>query len=249
MNVRHVHFSGRYDATPAELTEACERLIPDCDVLTLTEVGAGKHQRALADVARAHGWPFFSPSSKPGMDECAVLWNPAVLTPSETRTLRLSPLVLRTARKAPLYALAVLLAPHGDGAPFWLTTAHKPAHVEGATRLRRVWAGVVYRSALHGWKRKAGRLRRRSGVHRVVFAADWNLNLKRRWVRAYLHAAWPNLQVGYRRGYNGVGSHGFRAIDGVLTNLPIETPTRVLRSLAGFDHRPVLTVLTIPKEK
>lgn len=229
--MRHVHASGKAShpaATETQLRHALTTYLHDydADVITLTEMG--RSGPALLQWANAHDVHLHHPHGS-GRAECAIVSRTPFLS---KRVKRLSPLTLRTARSAPLYAVTGRV----QGGP-WFSVTHTPAHTHGLNPWGpTAWATRVYISALHGWR--VARLRRHGGV---VLAADWNLDLRRVKVRRRLGRPFPGMKWGWHPGQGS--TEGGRVIDGVLTDLRIVTPSRTLPAQPGFDHRAVLTVL------
>ena len=226
--MRHVHASGRFDATPAELTKALDfyALVEKADVITLTEVAPKPLGAAILAWAKSNGWFFWHPGGR-GPSECAILSRHRF---DKRTAFRLSDITLKTGRTAPLY----LTAAHIKGGP-WIGVWHTPAHNGGLKP--SLWATRVYRAALVGLRQ--ARMRMRGGG--VVLAADWNLDLRRSMIRAQLAKPYPAfrwaLSVGQKPTLGG------RVIDGVLTNLPVIRSAKTLPPQDGFDHRAVLTIL------
>jgi len=222
VNVRHIHLSGFAHASAGQWTGMLEELTPLCDVLTLTEVAGKIPRRVLDRWALANGWHLHHPTGA-GPGQCAIL---------SRRPIRwghaplLTGLVLKTARKAAIHAASGRT--YGIRWRVW----HSPAHNGG---LRPGWPTKVYLSAL-------ARLRRSKPLPQVV-AADWNADLRRREIRDRLRL--PGLH--WATGADQAPTLHGRLIDGLQTNLRCEG-SRTLRHVGGFDHAPVLTILTL-KEK
>lgn len=231
--LRHVHASGKSSrpaATDANLAAALTYFATDpkvmADVITLTEMGHS--HAALVRWADRSGWHLWHPVG-PGRSECAVVSREPLIDKSADR---LTPLRLRSARSAPLYAATAKVQ---DGP--WFSVTHTPAHNGGLSKSGKyAWPTRVYISVAAGWH--AARRRMRGGV---VLAADWNLDLRRVKVRRRLSRPYPRMKWGWHPGQGT--TEGGRVIDGILTNVPIVAHSRTLPPQPGFDHRPVLTVL------
>jgi hypothetical protein len=234
-NVRHVHASGKSSrprVTPAELAAALTYFATDpkvcADVITMTE--ASPYGGVIEKWAQMSGWYSYHPIGA-GRSECAILSRAPF---AATRSTRLTPLTLRSARKAPLYATSAQV----DAGP-WFSVTHTPAHNGGLDPTgKTAWPTRVYLSVAAGWH--VARLRMKG--HGVVLAADWNLDLARPKVRAQLARPYPHMTWGWHPGQ--APTEGGRVIDGILTTLP-HGPSTTLPAQPGFDHRPVLTVLEV----
>lgn len=247
----HVRISGEASATEDEWWDALDEWsnfdtdLFNADVIDLSEVG-GKADflRAWAELNRYH----LAHSTKRGESENAVLVAKGFGDILLVRHPLLTPLRLRTARKAPLHAIKVLIREHTTGCRIWDTATHAPAHIEGRGGLLRGWASRVYRSVMLGWteltygRRADGR----------IISADWNLNLRRRWVRAYLRSLFPGTRPGWDYGNlperGTIGAHG-RLIDGPRSDLPIVEHSVILKPMPGFKHRAVRTVYLLEGER
>lgn len=229
MNLRHVHASGRFTASPEQLVTALTLYATGyrADVITLTEVSPDKYDEPLARWAVGAGWHLHHPTG-PGRDECAILSRQRF----ESRGVhRLTDLTLKVGRTAPIY---LITAKVHDGP--WFGVWHSPAHNGGLKP--QFWATRVYLSALQGLR--AARMTMRGGDG-VVLAADWNLDLRRPLIRDHLSKPYPHMRFASSR--TSQPTNGGRVIDGVLTNLHIAHRSRTLPEQPGFDHAAVLTVL------
>jgi len=235
VNVRHVHASGRFTATPAQLEAALDVYARTsdggfaADVITLTEVSPNQYGVPLARWAARNGFELHHPKLR-GRDECAVLSRQPL---DRRKTWRLTDLTLQVGRTAPLYLVAAQLR---DGP--WFAVWHTPAHNGGLSTVgKSAFPTRVYRSALTGLR--AARLKMHRGG--VVLAADWNLDLHRPPIAAQLAKPYPLMHFGID--VDEAPTEGGRVIDGVLTNLPIVEKSVTLPAQPGFDHKGVLTVL------
>ena len=241
----HVRISGEASATSEQWMDALDVWGCGADVIDLSEVAA--HRGSLV----AWAWDMYynlHHSSERGKSENAVLVHQEFGTVLIERHPLLTPLRLRTARKAPLHAIKVLIRTHVTGSRIWDVATHAPAHVEGKGRLLPGWASEVYRSVMLGLteltygRRADGR----------IISADWNLNVRRRWVRAYLRSLFPGTKPGWdfkslpERGT--IGGHG-RLIDGPRSDLPIAEHSVILKPMPGFKHRAVRTVYLLEGER
>lgn len=242
----HVRISGEASATENQWWDALDYgcILHDADVIDLSEVAA-RHDFLLG-WAELNGY-HVAHSEKRGEAENAVLVRKGFGDILLVRHPLLTPLRLRTARRAPLHAIKVLIREYTTGCRIWVTATHAPAHVEGRGGLLRGWASKVYRSAMLGWteltygRRADGR----------IISADWNLDLRRRWVRAYLRSLFPGTRPGWDfKNLPDRGTIGARRlIDGPRSDLPIVEHSRVLKPMPGFKHRAVRTVYLLEGER
>ena len=148
MTLRHVHTSGRFDATPSQLANALNTYVGEgpggfgADVITLTEVSPNQYDQPLRAWAGRHGFELHHPTLR-GRDECAVLSRRPI---EKRKAWRLTDLTLKVGRTAPLYLVAVKLR---DGP--WFAVWHTPAHNMGLSTFGKAAVPTrVYRSALTG---------------------------------------------------------------------------------------------------
>jgi hypothetical protein len=240
--MHHVHASGKATATADEWVAALTAYSEHCGygpgAITVTEAGSPAAHRAIVRFLAGYPeWEAHHPAGY-GTDECAILWRKP-LRVHATTTWQLTQLVLRTARKAPIYALGARLRAPGSHS-LWLSTAHLPAHVQAGSRFAETWPTRVHWSAVYGWRRA---LRRHKARNRVM-AMDLNLDMSRVWVRGWLRVQFPGNRIGWQS-FTPPGTHGPRFIDGVVTNVRVVEPTRVLRKRPGFDHAATVTVYDI----
>ena len=236
MTLRHVHTSGRFTASPAQLAGALDIYSGPlsaggfgADVITLTEVSPDRYDEPLAGWADRHGFSLHHPTMR-GRDECAVLSRRPM---DKRKAWRLTDLTLKVGRTAPLYLVAVKLQ---EGP--WFAVWHTPAHNGGLSTMgKAAFPTRVYRSALTGLHH--ARMKMHGGG--VVLAADWNLDLRRHDIALQLAKPYPFMHFGVEA--DEAPTEGGRGIDGVLTNLPIVEKSVTLPAQPGFDHRSVLTVL------
>lgn len=247
----HVRISGEASAGELDWWDALDYWAwPDqgsdpADVIDLSEVAA--RHNFLLGWAELNGY-HVAHSEKRGEAENAVLVRKDFGDILLVRHPLLTPVRLRTARRAPLHAIKVLIREYRTGCRIWVTATHAPAHVEGRGGLLRGWASKVYRSVMLGWteltygRRADGR----------IISADWNLNLRRRWVRAYLRSLFPGTRPGWDHknlpDRGTIGAHG-RLIDGPRSDLPIVEHSVVLKPMPGFKHRAVRTVYLLEGER
>lgn len=234
----HVHASGCARASSHQQWRALTTWVKDAeaDVAVLTE--ALGHYATSRAWAKLNGYHIVQ-SVKRGEGECAILIRRGYGHSYVEHWRYLTPLRLRTARKAPLVAVKSCVIDNDHTHLTWVTGAHLPAHVEGQAGLKPGWASHVYRAAALGWSE----MRFGKQAPGYIIAADWNLNTRRPWVRAYLRSLFPGTKPGWdvdRLPLNG--THGGRLIDGPRSNLPVAEPSKILPAMSGFDHRAVRTV-------
>lgn len=234
--VRHIHSSGRYDRPDEAVRNALRRYASHADLITLTET-----QKRERNVLRMDGWRVSKYSG-------AGTGDPAILTDSriwEVLLMWSHKLTDKEQRRGPggpppPHSLTVLLRNKGNGKRLLVSVAHLPSHVEGDWR-DRTWRVQVWLEAHREWKRHVNWLRKRYRV-KVMMVADWNLDIKKRWVRAALKALHPRLKLTWREPFEG-GTHHNRIIDATVTSLRVLREAVLFEDDASSDHRPYFEVL------
>lgn len=145
-------------------------------------------------------------------------------------------------------AVVAALMHRATGHRLIVATSHLPSAVEGAYRVRdlggRLTATPLGRRAVEH-QRAVRRTREhvreayaRYHADAWVFTSDWNLNVRRRWVRAWVRAVWPGCQLPAH--LPAEGSHGDRLIDWPIGRGWFPTLSlRVLDKTPASDHRPI----------
>lgn len=241
-DLTHVRISGEASASDAAWFSALNQWARGADVVDLSECGSKR--KPLAEWAFRNNFVLVH-SRERGQSENAVLVANHFGRVVDVRQRRLTRLRLRSARKAPLFALKVQIQALDNNARVWDTCTHLPAHSEGRRGLKPGWSSKVYRAAALGWSETRFR-----GGNRII-SADWNLDHRKRWVRAYLNRLFPGTRPGWdldnlpKRGTIGPR----RLIDGPRSNLPIVRHSEILASVPGFKHRGVRTVYRLEGER
>lgn len=234
-----VHMSSRWDRSPRSLELAVGEAMDHADLLTVTEVDIESRGRALKRVATEAGWILCrAPGGAPS--EVALLIRPEAYTLLDWRVRIVAP---DTGAGLAPAALVAAVRHRESGRVLIVATSHLPSGVEGSwrKRTRRVLAHQLAVRRIRRLVRGAYRVHR---AHAWYFAADWNLDLHRRWVRTWIRSTWPGSQLPTHA--VAAATHaGGRLIDWTLSR-NIEDPTiHVLDSTDGehfaqaSDHRPI----------
>lgn len=232
----HAHISGLWDARDRLWRIALSQAIKaGADVITVTEF-------TLDPIEAPKGWTKIHFSGE-GRKECAIFFDNSVWALTERWCIPISKTLyaLGSGKIRPrVHLVGVELVHRASGEILNVEVYHAPSAIEGGKGLvngvRRVKAALECFAAI-----RAHRRRELKGEASIL-AADWNLDLRKAWVRALL-----KTRVGLRNGWGKLprdGTRGKRIIDGVRytakhvraiggTRLGPQTPT--------FDHRMVLT--------
>lgn len=251
--VRHTHTSGFGPAAPATWERDMDVLMQGADVITATEV----RSRARADVLLEEGWTrvWFA---GPGDAENGIAVRSSVWTveSAEARQLTGYSYTYGSGQRAPEpHATTALLRHVETGRTLLVSTAHLPSMIEGRRALRRDDPARTRtaRTMVAGWIRHVAAQRQALLPDAAIVNADWNLDLKRWWVRAWQRDRWgTDYAPMFRPEYPARGTHeggmmsATRIIDYAFgSGLRLAAPSRILRDVASSDHHPVRTTATI----
>ncbi len=163
-----------------------------------------------------------------GQPECALQVRNDRWRVVSVETVRLSTLVIPR-RKARCYALHVIVEDRKTGQRHHRLVVHMPSGVDGLRGLKNNAQGKVYRSALVGLAAYVDEL---DGP--VVITGDWNLHLRKKWVRALLAKHFPDFAHTPLTAKGG--THGKRFIDFSLARGIDLSDPRIVPNPAS-DHR------------
>jgi hypothetical protein len=228
--------AGLWDAPEAAWQGLIQSLCREGTVVRVTET---THVHPLA----RHPWEsvWFS---KPGAYECSLYfdtreWTHAASSAEQIAETRyaLGGKVLKPA----LHALCVLLEHRDTGKRVLFVTIHEPSAIEsivehdqdGQSKFPRI---VALFEGLTGTRRAIRKYRKAHGRFATVIGADWNLDVHKPWVRAFLKARFPSYRLSWHALPNG-GDHGNRLISASLYSRGLMTKGSVLgRHTKPFDH-------------
>lgn len=203
----------------------------NCSVITGTEATRPKWDTLLTE----DGWQAFHEAGDYGRADPWVAWDPALWTLVANWTVQLSAVTYNGRR---VHAAVAVLDHKGFGRRVAFLSIHFPAHLEGDMRRDRATTRTrAYRSALAGLRELVAHIRLTYPGTAVVLGADWNLNIRRRWVRALLRLGLSGTGLTLVRPIPDKGSHGKRLIDWAATDL--DGNGAVLPHISPFDHDPV----------
>lgn len=244
--VRHLHSSSRYDRPPATLLRALLGFVKRADIVTLTEVNSEKRAASMRKVKgysalRGHGFP--------AADESGIMWRAKVWRLCWSRCRELADKT--GSQRLSIAGLAAIFRHHLTRQKVLVVVLHTPAGVEGVyanpLKYPKVAAHHVTVTALQSWVREI--VAEHPDLDGIVIAADWNLNLFKDWVQAWVAREFPGLQATWlhegRRSLPKRGSHGRRLIDWTLTNLRV-WKVKLLRRNRSSDHCPYVETLILP---
>jgi hypothetical protein len=223
------HLSSRYDRSPRTLRSALNRSRRlGATIITVTEVDRPRRTRALWRWARWRGWVVVQDRTSRKTAETALLVDARVWIVRRQHTHVIGP----DDAGRPVLAVMALLAHRASGRKLLVSTSHLLSSVEGA------WAGrraARHRDHVEAWRQANRRWRERHRPDAEVAVADWNLDLRRPWVREWVRGAWPGMRTPPR--IPRVGTHGPRLIDWPLVRGVDVIGFDVLDAHPHSDHR------------
>lgn len=245
--VRHIHASGYLKAGPRAFARDMAALQARTDIVTTTEVPHRVKSRSL----RGNGWRrVWDPA--PGYNENAISVRKEVWTVDEFDAHRLASKGywrLNGNRARPATATTALLSHTVTGEKLVVSVSHLPSLVEGKRGLNRQYPARAraYRASLRGWRRHVQKWVARTQPDGVIVTADWNLDVKKRWVRQFLRdrtipGSRPSFTARFPRRGTVEGSRiaPRRLVDFAMsTGLDRTAPSKILRNIRSSDHHPV----------
>lgn len=225
------HSSGRFDVKPGTLKAALAKQLADGpDFLSLTEMGAEDRARVINDFP---GYAVARVKGSNGVDECALLVKREHYKILSERAVRLSNLPVPRRRGLFDHALVVELESLRTGSFHTRIVVHRPSAVEGKTGIRSGGQGACYRDGTEGLKELIASI-----DGRLTITGDWNLSLRRRWVRPYFARHFPGFTLTWPAGkLPSLGTHGGRIIDFSLLRGYSVSSARVIGQFHASDHR------------
>lgn len=235
---------GRFDAPGAAVRSALVKYAERADVVYGSELAVDLRAEAF----RLPGFTQSRGTGHRGRRECAILTRDEAYQVLDVQTPELTAGGGKGRFTNPLCATTVTLRDLVSGATQVHSYCHLPAHEERG--VHGVFAKgtfrtspLLYMRAARAWAVHLAEIRAGVKPDLLVAAADWNLNGRRRWVRSLLRrifkAAGLSTPVFPPR-----GTHGSRAIDGLLTDGDVESPAEVVPSGRASDHEWVLATIT-----
>jgi len=251
----HIHCSSRYDRSAASLEKAVDNWREQSSIITLTEVANDKRGATLAE----QGWGYARAKKDYGRDECAVCYRKDTwgLVWQGYKKLNTRGKVFA----GPVCSCDAILKHKTSGHRILITVTHMPSGVEGSgthwNTHKSYWKArrEAYLSSLETWNAHIKDMNRTKKPDATLIISDWNLNLKKTWVRELLK---DRFGTGYKQawvrfptsggslhggpvaplGAPGKGS-GDRIIDGTLyRGVKVDTPPNLMATTASSDHRP-----------
>lgn len=246
--VRHVHASGRFNQSPADFDRALNRFRREkASVITVTEID----NDARAKMLDAPGWSSTYGDKGP-RDDCGIAWQDAVWTKVFGNTLPLSHRTYVNERgdRTGVTAGAFAVLEHHNGRRVLWGSMHTDHGMQDELRQDRIRSdlALAYMSITRSFRGRAVSLAQERKADAMVLSADWNLNIRAAWVRAWFAAyrKGTGLRLNWQPPYPHRGTHGTELIDASLyRGLVLAKPSVVLAPDQGDDHTAFLNVFDL----
>lgn len=193
---RHTHTSSRFSRSAASLLNALRKYDRSA-LITVTEVSAERREKAIRQFAEEEGYGFIL-GDKSGMDDTSILWD-------ETRfkVLKAWTELLKGGRYSPLnngrltntgvsFALLLDLVTNRT---ILVTVCHLPASVEGGGRFKRGTRRTAWLQVRKAWGARRNYWAKHYNAQAVIQCADWNVNIRLRFFRAFFKSVQPTMRL------------------------------------------------------
>lgn len=228
--------SGRWDKPAALMVKALTDSMEHSNITHLTEVAGKQRAPALKAACKKHDWALAHAGARP-LGECAVVADKTVWSMYSWEPYEIGP----DLGPGSIEVAVVAVLDHVESGIRLLTTeAHLPATVEGvwSKKTPRV---LAYRKCIVEWKKVIKAAESKHHPDAVIITADWNLDLHKAWVRAWVKVTFPGYSLVKeipKRGSHGAALNG-RLIDWCLTKNVKDATLDVLDGDGSSDHKRV----------
>lgn len=226
---KHIHLSTRYDRSADVLRRVVASYIRNgASLLTFTEVDSEKREKVLRQF---EGYGFIA-GDKTGRDDCGIMWNEEEWEVIHAKTFNVAEYMAGN-----IGAALVVLKHKTSRKKIVVSVVHLPSAVEGSGRVEGGRAAEWY-LARRNWVSTTKKIAKRFGVRSILLVADWNLDLKKAWVRALIKSQHPKWKWVWKT-FPTVGTHGNRLIDFTLFKGPLRVVERpqIHGITKASDHR------------
>lgn len=227
---KHTHLSTRYDRPVDTLQKVLERYIETSDIITLTEVDSEKREKVIRSFPK---WASVT-GDKTGRDDCAIMWHDDEWEVIHKETHNVGEYMAGN-----IAAAYVVLKHVHSTMRIVVSVVHLPSSVQGQGRVVGGRAPAWF-TARRRWVRRAHKLKRQHRADAILLVADWNIDLKRVWVRSLIKTLMPSYRFVWRnRAYQTIGTHGSRLIDFSVFKGKLRVHRRpdIHKITSASDHR------------
>lgn len=212
------------------------------DLVTYTEVEAERREEA---VRKANGTTFgFVSGDITYSNDCAISYRKSryqLLHSENYKTTNLS-----YGKRTPQYATIAVFLDLLRKKKIVVCVVHLAAGVEGELyKKQRTARTLSWYAAFRGAKARANKLKTAHNAGAVLFISDFNVDFKKRWVRALVKSVAPLYNSTWRVLNVAGGTHGPRIIDATLVkgSVGVKGSAKLLADDASSDHRPYYEIL------
>lgn len=256
---RHIHCSSRFDRSAESLETDLDTWMADCSLITLTEVT----NDGRASKMREKGWAYYNAKLGQSRDDTGIAWRTDTWKRKTGKVIRMSKNSfdrVNGLHNLYIWSSWVVLVHRDSGLKLLVSVTHFPAHIEGQGNFKTTgegWAARkrAYITALDSWGTHVRDSERKNHVDASLCVADFNLNLKQKWVQDLLklhfgkdyHQAWTYFPTAGQSmgnphpapdGGEGTGP-GDHIIDGsIYHGLKITDGPNLMNRVRSSDHRP-----------
>jgi hypothetical protein len=249
---RHIHSSGRFDATKPSFLKALNSYVVKASIITVTEVHLERREAIMREVAKAHNYGVVT-GDHSARDDCGIMYDKEVWEYVTGFTRKTVPDgAYRQVDGTPVqaaYAVFAILRHKVSKKKILVTVAHLPPTVEVNGRFspgRSVSRARAWRTGHKNWKNAWNLIARNHEVDGVMIVADWNLNIKSYAVRTFLQSLQRGMTLVWGNGpYPSGGTHGRRIIDHTWVRGAVKRVARpqLMQDDNSSDHRPYIELL------
>lgn len=237
----HAHGSLRFDRDDEETREGILRLMNQAHVVTLTEVSREGREQIIRDLCERLNWGCIT-GDKGGMDDTAILWDKERFQAEHRSTKTVSNVTYDApGGSAPAASFAVLKDLKAKKI-LLVSGLHLASSVESAGKFKANSPRVrSWNAAQRGWRKAWNDYAKRYGVHGVLIAADWNVNIRSAFFRFRFKEIQPGMKLVLDfKNLPAKGTLGKRIIDFSFYKgkLKVVKKPIVLSQDASSDHRP-----------
>lgn len=247
MDFTHIHASMNGGRTAEAGKRAINHYRSLSDVITTTE-NSGRRSKIATWYSGNSDWATFQPEGDRGERHNVITYDTRVFEPAADgwaeKLTDARWLTKGGGRSLKVHATVLPLRHKATGRVVWIIASHPPAHIEGrrgfeSRSRKRIQAA---KDAIENTGRLARRILDDHPGDAVINTADWNLNVKRGWVRRYIGKRQAPLKLRFNADdFPRHGTHGkSRIIDfGYSFGLEGTNPDILPKRRDASDHRAV----------
>lgn len=256
-DIEHVHSSSLYSTSASAFaSDVAGFRAAGADLLTFTEVGNKRRAKSLNTVA-ADGAAWQGVWGESGISWSTDRFR---LETSSSAVVSRKKWAASTKKKRTPNAEFVVLSDQVTGKRILVTTLHLPAGVENCAgtgwEKRTPYRARVkaHKHAMKGWVAGTNAVRASHRVDAVIVAADWNVNLNKKWVRKVVTKKhFKGYKLTVKKPFNqhtlterATCANSKRHIDATLVwNAKVTSRARVLPPVKSSDHLPYTNTIRV----